>query len=227
MQRLEVQIAEADKELEIIDRLIADTAAMAEASETRLRMAKEELPQLIARREAVRAERQKALASGNGSSSPESLAAFADQLKSIDATRELCEDEIAGLTASLEQFTVVLRDARAERAKVARKVPIAKLRACARTYNAMAEKLVPVLRELWELRTELGEPHQGRAVHSPAGMVGALEAVPRLFIPGEEDFLEVSDPEKHYFFDAPGVREKRVRLVRPLTVDEEPRATEG
>jgi hypothetical protein len=223
---LKPRVKEIEKKLEIIDRLLGHNADAVVAAETRLRMAKEELPQLIAKKDEARAERGKAVASGNGQASPENLAGLAEQIRTYGEMRELCEDEITGLTASLEQLSKVRAEMEVERRKVAREIPTEKIRDVARRYNALAEQLAPVLREFWTLRAELGEPPQGCAVHSPAGMIGALECVPRVFIPGEEDFIESGDPEKHFFFDAPGVQEKRTRRVRPLTVDEEPQ-TEG
>lgn len=224
---LEQQVKGISEELKIFDRLIGENAAAVAAAETRLRMAKEGLPGLIARKEKARAERQKALASGNGQASAENLAGLAERIKAIETERELCEDEISGLTAMIEQLIAVGVKAKRDRQAAARRIPLAKFRDVAARYNALAEQLAPILAEFWRLRSELGEPVAGLVVSTPRGPVGALECVPRLFIPGTQDFEDSGDSGKHMFFDAPVTQEKRAQRVRPLTVVEDPEREVG
>lgn len=215
---LDQQIKEVDEQLKVFDRAIAENAAGLSTAETRLRMAKEELPRLIARKEEARTERGKAVASGNGQASAENLAALSERIKSYGQEIELTEDEISGLTASIEQLVSAGTNAKRERLALSRQIPMAKLRDAARRYNALAEQLGPVLEELWRLRAELGEPLTGRVVQSPSGFLSSL---PRAFVTGDPEFLDAGDPDRHFIFDGPGMKEKRAQRVRPLTIAEE------
>lgn len=217
-ETLEIQIIEIDGKLADIDRLTSENVAAVATAEARTEKAKGRLAELTSEKEEVRVDRQTALAAGKDAK------ATGQRLKAIQDVTEDLEDEIARLSARLEQLRAQGTQLRAERAATVRLIPVSKLRDAARRYNTQAAALVPVLGELWRLRAELGEPREGRAVQTPLGPVGALECLPRLFIPGEEGFLDVGDPEKHFFFDGPGLKEKRAQRVRPLRVDEDPPA---
>lgn len=217
METLEQQIIEIDGKLADIDRRTSENVAAVATAEARTEKAKRRLAELTSEKEEARGDRQKALADGKDAKN------ISRRLKAIQDVMEDLEDEITGLGARLGELRAQGTQLRAERAATARLIPVSKLRDAARRYNSQAAALVPVLGELWRLRAELGEPREGRAIQTPLGPVGALECVPRLFIPGEEGVLDASDPEKHYFFDGPGMKEKRAQRVRPLRVDEEPK----
>jgi chromosome segregation ATPase len=207
---LESQVSEINERLEGIDRLIAANTSAAATAEARLEQVKKRLAALTATKEETRVARGKAAAAG------EDTAELGRQLKKVDEERELREDEIVGLSACIEQLASEGTLLKKTRLAEARKIPMAKLRAAAWRYNALAEQLAPVLEDLRQLRAELGEPPEGLVVQFPGGV---LKAIPRAFPIGEAGFEDSGDPEKHFFFNAPDEeREKRGRRVRPLTM---------
>jgi hypothetical protein len=215
---LDAQIAEVNGKLAEIDRRSKENISAASDTETRIEEAKRRGVELAADQEAARAARQNALAAG------EDVKEISKRLRALGESRELCEDEAAGLSVRLEKLRAVGLRLRAERKAAAREIPMAKLRDAVRRRDPLARQLAPINAEIWALRRELGEPLEGRVVHTPRGLVGDLECIPRLFIPGLPDIVDVGDPEKHFFFDGPGMKEKRVQRVRPLLVDEDPGA---
>jgi len=217
---LDMQIKEVNGKLAEIYRLINENGVAAAAAEARLGSAKGRLSEITAEKDEARTARQKALASG------EDPGAFGKRLKDLEEERELREDEIAGLTTRLGQLAGERASLKRERQAETRKVPMAKLRDVAQELNVIFQQAAPLLERFWSLRRELGEPVEGKVVHTPRGITGALECLPRLFIPGTPEFFEVGDQEKHFYFDGPGLREKRAVRVRPLLVDEAPPASE-
>jgi hypothetical protein len=215
---LETQVEEIEKALGGLDRQIEENAAEGAAVESRTLEVKRRIEELAAEHEAARGDRQTVLAAGKDAKD------ISRRLKAIQEEREEREDEVAGLGARLAGIKAQGARLQADRKSTARKIPIAEYKDVARRYNVAAEILAPVVKELWRLRSALGEPPEGRAVHTPRGFVGALESVPRLFIPGSESVFEVGDPGRHFFFDSGElvITREKARALRPLRVDEDP-----
>jgi chromosome segregation ATPase len=200
---LESQISEIVGRARSIDNLINEKIAAVATTEARLGKAKGRLSELTAEKEEAEAAQDRAVVTGGDPSIPRK------RLKFVEEEQELRKVEIAALSSHLEQLVAEEGNLKKERLVVARLIPTVKLQDVGRRYNAWGEKGKPILEEMLGLQKELGEPPEGRVLQFPCGCVGALESVPRCFIPGDKGFEDAGDPEKYYFFGCSRKKEKR------------------
>jgi chromosome segregation ATPase len=190
MKTLEAAIEEVKIDLARIDREGQAAADDFAAVDSRTEEARKAIPQIESALAEARAGRQVAFASGGD------VTEFTARIRGLQEKLEEQKEGIEGLLVSLEELRKLRAQLTAEYVQAKRQIPILKLRDAAMRYNALAEQLAPIVAEIHDLRAELEEPPKGLVVQSPAGFVGALAEIPRLFLPGTDEMLEIGDPGK-------------------------------
>src|SRR4030042_4776129 len=174
---------ELGKKLEgIKGRITANRNNTVEAGK-RKRTATEKLEDYQSRYEEAREERQSLLASGKD------VKKINESIKSMQADKELAEDEVIGLDKMLADLSDEAKALEKKDEETERDILKSKLLPLVPAYNEVAAKVAAIVENIWNLRFALNESHIGaQTILSAVGWnENGLMEIPKLFL--------ISDPE--------------------------------
>lgn len=206
VKTLEENLLEAEQRIVNIEERVRSIDNDIESTSKRLMESKERLDTLQPQYEQARKKRQAILAKKED---PDKVSS---EIIAIKAEIELKEDETIGLTDRLERLQGEEAKLLEDLIEARKEIPRTRLIHAAERYNKIASTLAEVVKEIWKYRIELNETNEARniTVASPSGWGGALQWIPKLFLPEEVPTQSYQNrPDLTTFFDFQGFYEEK------------------